>query len=168
MSAARLRRLGVVAAASALAACAPTVVPPPAPDGAAPAQPGATAWLELARPRDPQLALRMARVHLDDRPLTALAAGERRRIAVRPGRHRLAVDLWDQPGHCEIEIEMALGQTLALKVSPRREALAAATPGALVPDPLLGAAALVTGQAAESTGRRCGGAFRIERQEAAR
>lgn len=168
MSAARLRRLGVVAAASALAACAPTVVPPSAPDGAAPAQPGATAWLELARPRDPQLAMRMARVHLDDRPLTALAAGERRRLEVPPGRHRLAVDLWDQPGHCEMVVEIAAGQTLALKVSPRCEALAAATPGALVPDPLLGAAALVAGQAVESTGRRCGGAFRIEIQEAAR
>ncbi|MBX3636771.1 MAG: hypothetical protein KF683_15475 [Rubrivivax sp.] len=129
--------------ALAVAGCAPTA---PAPTGPAAADgPGtsAMAWLALQRPVDPQLARRMARVHLDDRALTALAAGERRRVAVPTGRHRVAVDLWDEPGQCEVEFDLAAGQTVMLRVSPRH------------------------GMAdADATG--CSGAFRVETAQAAR
>lgn len=119
MRAAWRRATATLALAAAAWALAPRPADPAAGGAAAPPAP---AWLLLRRDADPHLARRMARVHLDDRALTALAGGEQQRIALTPGRHRLAVDLWDQPGHCEIAVELAGGETLALRVVPRRAA----------------------------------------------
>ncbi|MBX3634643.1 MAG: hypothetical protein KF683_04535, partial [Rubrivivax sp.] len=63
--------------------------------------------------------------------------------AVPPGHHRVAVDLWDEPGQCEVGFELAAGQTVTLRVSPRHGA-------------------------ADADGTRCSGAFRVETAQAAR
>lgn len=147
-------------AAASLLGCAtldePSVAPAPVPGGA---------WLVLERPATSlQYLLRSARVRLDDGPRLALSAGERRRLPLPAGRHALTVDLWDAPGRCRIEFDLAVGQTRRVTVMPRVASVLPALPLlALHPATPLqvaaGGAAMLAGMAAESAGQDCAGAF---------
>lgn len=154
------RTLLPLIAAASLLGCASlddaAVAPAPGPDGA---------WLVLERPATSlQYVLRSARVRLDDGRRLALSAGEQRRLPVPAGRHALTVDLWDAPGECRIEFDLAAGQTRHVTVMPRVASVLPALPLlALHPatpvQVAAGGAALLAGLAAESAGQACGGAF---------
>lgn len=120
------------------------------------------AWLVLDRTLDVQLLVRWARVTVDGHYLASLPVGARQAHAVPAGRRVVAVDMWDVPGRCEIEVTLLPGQSIQMKVEPRRELLATSAPAVLAPNPAIGLLAMTLGSAVESGPKTCGGAFRIQ------
>ncbi|HEY9103976.1 DUF2846 domain-containing protein [Chitinimonas sp.] len=71
-----------------------------------------------------------------------------------PGTQVLAADLADSPGACKVTLETEAGKEYFFEVRPRSEAITSGL--------MLG----VLGQALESSGKVCGGAFSIEQVDA--
>lgn len=64
--------------------------------------------------------------------------------------HTLSVDMWDSPGSCSLKIEVNPRDIYYYEIKPRTGNHTGAYIGGLL------------GQAAESAGKKCGGAFMIE------
>lgn len=130
-----------------------------------------SARLTIFRPSESvQYATRSASLRLDGSHFGGLSIGGFRLAEVPPGFHTLQVDMWDAPGRCELSFEIAQGTVAYFEVAPRLANFAAGTPGALVPPTtpvglLVGGATMLTGMAAESSGKQCGGAFSIVQVE---
>lgn len=119
----------------------------------------------------PQYSLRTASLSIDETEQADLAPGQFKAFTVSPGRHRIVVDMWDVPGRCELPIEASGGSERYFEVSPRPSTAAAMLPSALVPvnsfaTLLASGAVMMSGLAAESAGKTCGGAFRVVEQPA--
>lgn len=125
------------------------------------------------RPADTmQYSGRAASLALDGAAPLSLRLGGFLAFDVAPGEHRFEVDLWDAPGRCSLSFTAAPGTTAYFEVAPRPSNLAAGLPGALVtpstPAGLLtGLSVMLSGMAAESAGKSCGGAFAIAPVDAA-
>ena len=128
---------------------------------------GDSARLLVFRVADtPQYAMRTAGLSIDDAVQADLAPGQFRSFTVAPGRYRVAAELWDVPGRCELLVEVTGGSERYFEVSPRAANAAAMLPGALVPvnsfaTLLASGAVMMSGLAVESAGKACGGAFRV-------
>lgn len=69
---------------------------------------------------------------------------------IYPGRYRLSVDTWGSPGKCELTVSLDPGREYFFEIKNRSEALTAGLLGGVI------------GQALESSGKECGGAYSIE------
>ena len=113
----------------------------------------------------PQYSIRAARLELDRRSVGEVMPAGFHVFEVTPGTHSLVADLWDAPGRCEFDFDIAAGSTYYVEIAPRPEAwLSGAGALAGAPTPagwLVGVALSLGGMAAESAGKTCGGAFSI-------
>jgi hypothetical protein len=116
-----------------------------------------------------QYALRGMRLDYDGERAASLPHGSFVVMHVPAGAHVLRADLWDAPGECELNVVVPDGASVYVRAAPRAENFAASVPGlALASAPgasaatiAAGGAAMVGGMAAESAGRKCGGAFAL-------
>ena len=76
----------------------------------------------------------------------------------------MAVEMWDAPGRCRLSIEVLGGETYFYEISPRPANYMADLLGSLagvIGGPLAGGVGGFVGMGAESSGKECGGAFKI-------
>ncbi len=157
---------GILLTISALAGCTASGPSYDASAGSIPV-PADTARMVFFRTSEsPLYSARRARIHIDDTPSGHCALDGFLVRDVAPGRHRLAVDLWDAPGECVILLEADAGEIYYFQVDSRPASYwSFATPSALAD--LLGGSVAVSaatglaGLEAESYGKQCGGAFRL-------
>jgi hypothetical protein len=111
-----------------------------------------------------QFSGRAATVRIDGKEFGSCEFAGYQVFHVRAGPHVLAVNMWDAPGSCSLSIDVLGGEDYFFEIAPRQESLVAMTLGTVIG--ALGgglgpafAPAVVMG--AESSGRKCGGAFSI-------
>ena len=113
----------------------------------------------------PQYSIREARLELDRAAAGGVMPLGFRVFDVPAGAHTIVADMWDAPGRCELTIQVEAGATAYVEVAPRFEALLASAPSMTAPPTpmgsFIGLALMLTGMAAESSGKSCGGAFSL-------
>lgn len=108
------------------------------------------ARLVIYRPAEGLIgAVRSVRVRLDGVDIGACEVDGFMILNVTPGSHSLTVDLPDVPGACQRSFEAVGAAEYFFRISSRSESLS------------MGLAFGLEGQAAESLGRQCGGAYKI-------
>jgi hypothetical protein len=109
---------------------------------------------------------RSARISIDGETAGGCKPGGYLHRDLSPGEHRLATDMWDAPGQCEVVLNVEPGRIYYFRVDPRAESFLSFA-GPLAAGELLGSSlpvatgAGIGSMAAESYGRDCGGAFRL-------
>ena len=68
---------------------------------------------------------------------------------ILPGEYSIKTEIWDVPGKCELTLTAEAGEIYYFKVDPRSESFTAFMLGGVI------------GNAVESSGKKCGGAFKI-------
>lgn len=131
------------------------------------------ARLTVIRTQDSSLySARAAALKLDGASIGGIDFGGFRVLEIAPGKHKLATDMWDSPGLCELEFEARAGMTTFFEVTPRKESFFAGMPGMVLATSTTtpagvaaGIAAMIGGVAAEAASVECGGAFSIREIE---
>ena len=129
--------------------------------------PKASARIVFFRTRESALyPARRARVRVDEQTTGYCSLDGFLARDIAPGSHRLAVDMWDAPGHCEILLEAAAGETYYFQVDSRQASFWSFAGPMTVADALgssigVSVAGGIAGMTAESYGEQCGGAFRL-------
>ena len=118
---------------------------------AAPA-PGNARMVVYRTGEDTQGSARDARISVDGKTVGKVAHMGFSSFEVAQGSHVLTADLWDIPGACKVQFDVRPNVDYYFEVTPRVETIVSAA--------LLGA----LGQAMESAGKECGGAFAIVAQ----
>lgn len=113
-----------------------------------------------------QYAGRAVALRVDEREAGSIALAGFTMLDLEPGAHSFIVDMWDAPGACRIEVDLAAGRRHYLEVMPRPGSFLAGLPGSLAPvggvsGLVASTTVIVGGMAAESSGKACGGAFSI-------
>lgn len=160
-------RLSTVILSLALAGCA-AIGPRFSEDARAraPIPPG-HARLVVFRTADSSLySGRAASLTLDGRDIGSVRYGSYLIVDVLPGQYEFRVEMWDAPGHCDLAFDALLGKTSYFEISPRAESFRAGLFGLLLfpvtpAGALVGSGVSLGGMAAESSGKKCGGAFSI-------
>ena len=92
---------------------------------------------------------RKAPVDVDDKKTGACAYGGYFYRELPPGKYALKTEIWDMPGECELTLDASAGDIYYFKVDPRSESFTAFMIGGVI------------GNAVESSGKKCGGAFKL-------
>lgn len=150
-----LKTLSAVALAAVLAGCAATG--PRYSEVANVQQVSASnARLVIFRTKEStQYSGRAAAVRIDGNASGSCDFGGFNTFDIAPGKHVVAVDMWDSPGKCELPVDVSGGSSYFFEVQPRLGNLLS----------FIGAG--IIGASVESSGRQCGGAFSIAPVEAA-
>ncbi|HET7526698.1 MAG TPA: hypothetical protein VFK10_12210 [Burkholderiaceae bacterium] len=113
----------------------------------------------------PQYAIREARLQLDRAAVGGVMPSGFRVFDLPAGAHTVVADMWDAPGRCELTLRVEAGTTAYVEVAPRLAAWLAGAPSMTAPPTpmgsFIGLALMLTGMAAESSGKECGGAFAL-------
>lgn len=131
------------------------------------AAPEDVARIVFFRTRDSALYIaRKATITVDGQKAGATAYGGFHYVDVSEGAHQLRADMWDAPGRCELTLVTSAGQTYYFQVDPRTESFGAFSVAGFAADVVSsgvvsGLAGGLVGSAAESYGKKCGGAFRL-------
>lgn len=119
----------------------------------------------IFRTRESKLYIaRKATISLDNSKIGATAYGGFHYHDTSPGKHRLRADMWDAPGQCELEIDLAPGQVYFFQVDPRKDSFWAFAAGGVATGGIGLSYSIIGGlgaAAAESYGQQCAGAFRL-------
>jgi hypothetical protein len=160
-----MRNVSIAIVAMSLSACAANGLPYPEHPASSVVLQG-DAKVTIFRENDTLLySARSARLVIDGEREGGLATGGFRTFKVQPGLHVFTVKMSDMPGTCELTADILPDVEYFYRVTPRAESLAASMPGALFATSpagvLFGAGFSTAAQAAESSGKQCGGAFSI-------